>query len=291
LVNSSWPTPFVRVSPAGSRAIQKLAERRIFILVGEETIDRLPSLGAVESARTDFSSASTTEKPLILDTQVRDTAGRLSSLQKSFETRFASLQQSHEPRLTALRQSGREADARLTSLQKSYESLFTSVQQSARETDSRLTSLQHSHEELSGIVASRTSSLSEDISGVSELQREFCSEFLTVHSETDTRSPLFEEANNVFHPFFYDTSLQGDEARLDMVREYAACFGTIPGQLFDETPPARDFSVSLATARQVLSLNRSLLTLSCERGSLLTVDEHLGFCVSHSAETIRGRLI
>jgi hypothetical protein len=109
-----------------------------------------------------------------------------------------------------------------------------------------------------------------------------------------SRAPLFEEVNNMFHPFFYETALKGDPRNLPLVREYSACFGAIPVQLFDELPlprfAPRDPLPLVTQPRQVLALNHPLLALTVEHGTLFAVDEHLSFCLGQGTEMIRGRL-
>lgn len=61
-----------------------------------------------------------------------------------------------------------------------------------------------------------------------------------------SRLPEAAEANNVFHPYFYETALTpeviNDPVQYGLVKEYAACFGTVPGKLFNTTPPYKNRS-------------------------------------------------
>jgi hypothetical protein len=52
--------------------------------------------------------------------------------------------------------------------------------------------------------------------------------------------PLVAAANNVFHPYFFESALVGaDPTTIPLIKEYAACFGAAPVQLFSESPPMR----------------------------------------------------
>jgi hypothetical protein len=114
-----------------------------------------------------------------------------------------------------------------------------------------------------------------------------------------SRAPLFEQANNVFHPYFYETSLtpevKADPKTLAMIQEYSACFGAIPGQLFDESPPTRDpgidvFQVS-PTFSKLASFERPLLRLKVEKSTLMAVDDRCQFgTYQNLAEMTKGRL-
>jgi hypothetical protein len=134
------------------------------------------------------------------------------------------------------------------------------------------------------------------------------SEFVTtrLHAWVDlifgpsARAPHFEAANNIFHPFFYETALtpdvMEDPLRYSVVREYAACFGTVPARLFDDFPMARDVRPGAfptrPTCQQLMAGDRPILALTCDRGALIIVDDGLRYTIlSTGGDTIRGRLL
>lgn len=51
-------------------------------------------------------------------------------------------------------------------------------------------------------------------------------------------------ANNTYHPYYFNESLteqiKNDPIEFKMIKEYAACFGTAPVQLFFETPKPKE---------------------------------------------------
>jgi hypothetical protein len=109
----------------------------------------------------------------------------------------------------------------------------------------------------------------------------------------NAHAPLFTKVNNVFHPFFYETSLTGDAMRRAMVRDYSACFGTIPLQIFDDHPPPRVFSppCSLPQARVIIPKRNPMLALAVDHGSVIAIDVRLRFSIFQAGELIRGRLL
>jgi hypothetical protein len=113
-----------------------------------------------------------------------------------------------------------------------------------------------------------------------------------------SRAPLFEGAHNVFHPFFYETALTpavlSDPRRCSVVREYSACFGAIPGRLFEESPASRTFYLhrfpSRPICRTILHLESQLLALTHDRGALIAIDSGLRFAVCANGDIVKGRL-
>lgn len=70
-----------------------------------------------------------------------------------------------------------------------------------------------------------------------------------------SRGACADAADNLFHPFFYEeTLLTADAATLPLIKEYGACFGAAPRQLFGKSPPGR----SLVT----IPLHQSISTVS-----------------------------
>jgi hypothetical protein len=80
-----------------------------------------------------------------------------------------------------------------------------------------------------------------------------------------------------------------------VVREYAACFGTVPGQLFDEAPGTRAFEPDGFPARpvchQVLQGERPLVSLTHDRGALIAIDCDLRFAIVRGNEQTKWRLL
>jgi hypothetical protein len=115
-----------------------------------------------------------------------------------------------------------------------------------------------------------------------------------------SRPPLAQLTDNQFHPWFYDTALTPDVLEnpqmVSVVREYTACFGMIPLQLFDSTPPSRtDFSNRLPDSivmSPALNLDDSpIVSLSIDGHTLIVVSGNLGFAVLQGgSESFRGRL-
>jgi hypothetical protein len=55
-----------------------------------------------------------------------------------------------------------------------------------------------------------------------------------------SRTPLAAQADNLFHPYFFETALVGAEPQaIALIKEYAACFGAAPVQIFASELPAR----------------------------------------------------
>jgi hypothetical protein len=55
-----------------------------------------------------------------------------------------------------------------------------------------------------------------------------------------SRPPLADAADNLFHPYFFESALVGADSRaVALIKEYAACFGAAPVQLFAHVPPKR----------------------------------------------------
>lgn len=71
-----------------------------------------------------------------------------------------------------------------------------------------------------------------------------------------SRGPAAEPAMNLFSPNFFDTALIGaDEAKIQFVQEYAACFGQAPSQIFSDLHPhkrIRPFSFNTVDPQAVL---------------------------------------
>jgi hypothetical protein len=50
-----------------------------------------------------------------------------------------------------------------------------------------------------------------------------------------------EDANNIFHPFSYQSAIDDDPDSLTLIQDYAVNFGIVPSQLFSSPHPARTF--------------------------------------------------
>jgi hypothetical protein len=115
-----------------------------------------------------------------------------------------------------------------------------------------------------------------------------------------SRPPLSQTSDNQFHPWFYDTSLTPEVLEnpqmVSVVREYAACFGTIPIQLFDSTPPCRtDFSNRFP---ETLNLSPAfnlaggpIVYLSIDGHFVNVITSSFTFAIlQNNSEILRGRL-
>ena len=61
-----------------------------------------------------------------------------------------------------------------------------------------------------------------------------------------SRGKLADEADNLFHPFFYEeTLLTADPSKTQLIKEYGACFGAAPRQLFTSKPGPRKHTLPL----------------------------------------------
>ena len=61
-----------------------------------------------------------------------------------------------------------------------------------------------------------------------------------------SRGKLADEADNLFHPFFYEeTLLTADPCKTQLIKEYGACFGAAPRQLFTSKPGPRKHTLPL----------------------------------------------
>jgi hypothetical protein len=79
---------------------------------------------------------------------------------------------------------------------------------------------------------------------------------------------------------------------LVIVREYAACFGTIPAQLFDDAPPIRlPLLPPTLQPRPLTNIEPPLLALVADHSSVLAIDERLRFAVIGGGLADRGRLV
>ena len=86
-----------------------------------------------------------------------------------------------------------------------------------------------------------------------------------------SRLPLSKEADNIFHPYFYDETMnaalaQNDEGKIALIKEYAACFGSCPLQLFDQIPEPRNFTklsidINLDMARKLKFEGSKIISL------------------------------
>jgi hypothetical protein len=110
-----------------------------------------------------------------------------------------------------------------------------------------------------------------------------------------SRGPGAVAANTTFHPYFYNTALTPQVMKsprdLRIIKEYALCFGSVPGQLFDDQPPARDFYV-FGFGRELLPYSniRQFSSLSADGKFLLAVTATLDFVIfRHRDERLRGR--
>jgi hypothetical protein len=115
-----------------------------------------------------------------------------------------------------------------------------------------------------------------------------------------SRPPLAQTCDNQFHPWFYDTALTPEVLEnpqmVSVVREYAACFGMIPLQLFDSTPPARtDFSIRFPVALNMSPASNlaggPIVHLSVDGHTVSVITSNFTFAVLQSgSEILRGRL-
>ncbi|KAK8898620.1 hypothetical protein M9Y10_000912 [Tritrichomonas musculus] len=113
----------------------------------------------------------------------------------------------------------------------------------------------------------------------------------------NSRLPNSEKVNNVFHPYYYDTSIVGKtDSEIEIIREYTACFGSAPRQLFIDEPPQRNFSPILFTnvffgEEKFVELcpESSIIALSPDCGSVMNValNSDLDFFIGGQA---RGHL-
>ncbi|KAK8841149.1 hypothetical protein M9Y10_027349 [Tritrichomonas musculus] len=110
-----------------------------------------------------------------------------------------------------------------------------------------------------------------------------------------SRMPLSNEANNVFHPYFYETSLDkakglaSDESEMmiKLIKEYAACFGICPLQIFDKLPEAkrvepiyRQISIKDESMKTfIFTDNSQVISASFDQDSVIAVTQDLHFIV------------
>ncbi|OHT00229.1 hypothetical protein TRFO_33100 [Tritrichomonas foetus] len=110
-----------------------------------------------------------------------------------------------------------------------------------------------------------------------------------------SRPPLSEKYNNLFHPFYYETAAHGRTGKnLEMVREYAACFGEAPLQIFDQKPPRRHFSpkpliscLSAANMKIKEVFTNPIIAMSTSSGRISTIDSEFNF---YSDAGLKGTL-
>jgi hypothetical protein len=104
-------------------------------------------------------------------------------------------------------------------------------------------------------------------------------------------------ARNTFHPYFYHTVLtpkaKNDPLDLQIIQEYARCFGSVPSQLFDEAPPPRIFYVK-NFGREFLPQSQStrqFTSLFVNGKLLLAVTQTLDFTIfKHREEISKGHI-
>jgi hypothetical protein len=112
-----------------------------------------------------------------------------------------------------------------------------------------------------------------------------------------SRTPLFTEVDNVFHPFFYETALTPETtaspARSAMIREYAACFGNVPAQLFDEVPVRRERFFDLVPHFQwqlISTMESEIMAMATGEHGLIAVHDKLRFTIFQGkTEIAKGR--
>ncbi|OHS92942.1 hypothetical protein TRFO_12118 [Tritrichomonas foetus] len=109
-----------------------------------------------------------------------------------------------------------------------------------------------------------------------------------------SRMPLAKEHNNVFHPYYYETAAIGKTGKdLEIVREYAACFGSAPKQLFFDDPPQRSISpISFQNAffgeeKTVVLSEKPIISLSPDSGNNIALTSDLDF---HMGSQAKGHL-
>ena len=110
----------------------------------------------------------------------------------------------------------------------------------------------------------------------------------------NSRPPYSEQCDNIFHPYFYDSALEGDNPPhvVRMVQEYATCFGTVPTQLFDKPISQRmpfvrnTLKVSTIPQGGLRPSDHRVLCVRMHKGLYMTVDDQLRYAdVSLTKET------
>jgi hypothetical protein len=122
-------------------------------------------------------------------------------------------------------------------------------------------------------------------------------EWITLVFRPHAQAPLKYQVDNYFHPWFYDTAVtpevRADQASLSVIREWAACFGVVPAQLFEEAPGPREVYVEhFWNLTKFSPLGKFLpIVMRVEKNSILLVDGMLNFVEFKSqAESMKGKL-
>ena len=101
----------------------------------------------------------------------------------------------------------------------------------------------------------------------------------------NSRLPNSRAVNNVFHPYYYETAIEGKSGKeLEIIQEYAACFGSAPIQLFKEPHPLRQISpVSFKNVffgeekNLILDVENPIVALSTDLGDNIAISSNHDF--------------
>jgi len=104
-----------------------------------------------------------------------------------------------------------------------------------------------------------------------------------------SRGPEAYKIDNVFSPNFYDTSITkeviNDPERFKFIREYSACFGAAPHQIFNEPHPSKKLLPSISSFSNklmvVTNINSPILSLECIENKIFIINKELEFLTSY----------
>ena len=113
---------------------------------------------------------------------------------------------------------------------------------------------------------------------------------------SNSRLPEAEHCNNTYHPYFYETALDGNVApdMIKMIKEYAACFGSVPAKLFDK-PISQRMPFIRATLRNELPLEMQvsedrILCVRMRKGVLMAMDDNLNIIDLSKGKEVRKQI-
>jgi hypothetical protein len=106
----------------------------------------------------------------------------------------------------------------------------------------------------------------------------------------NSRTPLNDKHFNTYNKYFYDSVLTrevlNNPIETKVVKEFTACFGAVPAQIFDGHPPARVFSPGpcICAPQRAIDIDDSVSALLWNKRGLFAFTYHGQFHMYHDAE-------
>ena len=106
-----------------------------------------------------------------------------------------------------------------------------------------------------------------------------------------SRPPLSFEKDNVFSPSFYETAIENaDEAQLEYLKEYAACFGCACLKVFDEFPESanrphliyQSFVTHKLSLTRITDASHPILCLNTFNNDILAISDDLSYSLNEN---------